>query len=63
ELNALRPKAGFRLWLTAVVHPKFPPILLQSSLKITYEASWLKKKNLLRTYESGLEQISKGGVL
>uniref|UniRef100_A0A8C8DIA2 Dynein cytoplasmic 2 heavy chain 1 n=1 Tax=Oryzias sinensis TaxID=183150 RepID=A0A8C8DIA2_9TELE len=37
ELNILRPHANFRLWLTAEVHPKFPPILLQSSLKITYE--------------------------
>lgn len=37
ELNVLRPKAGFRLWLTAEIHPRFPPILLQSSLKITYE--------------------------
>lgn len=33
----MHPKAGFRLWLTAEVHPRFPPILLQSSLKITYE--------------------------
>ncbi|XP_075905861.1 cytoplasmic dynein 2 heavy chain 1 [Nelusetta ayraudi] len=64
ELNALRPKAGFRLWLTAEVHPRFPPILLQSSLKITYEAPPGLKKNLLRTYESWTpEQISKGGVL
>uniref|UniRef100_A0A8C9YLX3 Dynein cytoplasmic 2 heavy chain 1 n=1 Tax=Sander lucioperca TaxID=283035 RepID=A0A8C9YLX3_SANLU len=37
ELNVLHPKADFRLWLTAEVHPRFPPILLQSSLKITYE--------------------------
>uniref|UniRef100_A0A3B3YWL0 Uncharacterized protein n=1 Tax=Poecilia mexicana TaxID=48701 RepID=A0A3B3YWL0_9TELE len=37
ELNVLHPKANFRLWLTAEVHPRFPPILLQSSLKITYE--------------------------
>uniref|UniRef100_A0A672GCW4 Dynein cytoplasmic 2 heavy chain 1 n=1 Tax=Salarias fasciatus TaxID=181472 RepID=A0A672GCW4_SALFA len=37
ELNVLRPKAGFRLWLTAEVHSRFPAILLQSSLKITYE--------------------------
>jgi len=35
----MKPKAGFRLWLTAEVHAKFPPILLQSSLKITYEVS------------------------
>ncbi|KAM3875467.1 cytoplasmic dynein 2 heavy chain 1 [Diretmus argenteus] len=64
ELNVLQPKAGFRLWLTAEVHPRFPPILLQSSLKITYEAPPGLKKNLLRTYESWTpEQISKGGVL
>ncbi|XP_068440329.1 cytoplasmic dynein 2 heavy chain 1 isoform X1 [Clinocottus analis] len=64
ELNVLRPKAGFRLWLTAEVHPRFPPILLQSSLKITYEAPPGLKKNLLRTYESWTpEQISKGGIL
>ncbi|KAM3616882.1 uncharacterized protein V6R79_025341 [Siganus canaliculatus] len=64
ELNVLHPKAGFRLWLTAEVHPRFPPILLQSSLKITYEAPPGLKKNLLRTYESWTpEQISKGGVL
>uniref|UniRef100_A0A8C5EPV0 Cytoplasmic dynein 2 heavy chain 1 n=1 Tax=Gouania willdenowi TaxID=441366 RepID=A0A8C5EPV0_GOUWI len=37
EVNVLRPKSGYRLWLTAEVHPRFTPILLQSSLKITYE--------------------------
>uniref|UniRef100_A0A8C5WVK4 Cytoplasmic dynein 2 heavy chain 1 n=1 Tax=Laticauda laticaudata TaxID=8630 RepID=A0A8C5WVK4_LATLA len=37
ELNNLQPQPGFRLWLTAEVHPSFSPILLQSSLKITYE--------------------------
>ncbi|XP_028817493.1 cytoplasmic dynein 2 heavy chain 1 isoform X3 [Denticeps clupeoides] len=64
ELNILHPKAGFRLWLTAEVHPKFTPILLQSSLKITYEAPPGLKKNLMRTYESWTpEQISKGGQL
>uniref|UniRef100_A0A8C4HEE2 Cytoplasmic dynein 2 heavy chain 1 n=1 Tax=Dicentrarchus labrax TaxID=13489 RepID=A0A8C4HEE2_DICLA len=64
ELNVLHPKAGFRLWLTAEVHPRFPSILLQSSLKITYEAPPGLKKNLLRTYESWTpEQISKGGIL
>uniref|UniRef100_A0A8C7DMK0 Dynein cytoplasmic 2 heavy chain 1 n=1 Tax=Oncorhynchus kisutch TaxID=8019 RepID=A0A8C7DMK0_ONCKI len=64
ELNVLQPKAGFRLWLTAEVHPKFPLILLQSSLKITFEAPPGLKKNLLRTYETwSPEQISKGGLL
>ncbi|XP_037123246.1 cytoplasmic dynein 2 heavy chain 1 isoform X1 [Syngnathus acus] len=64
ELNVLRPKEGFRLWLTSEVHPRFPPILLQSSLKITYEDPPGLKRNLLRTYESWTpEQISKGGIL
>ncbi|KAM8977653.1 cytoplasmic dynein 2 heavy chain 1 [Pelodytes ibericus] len=63
ELNTLQPKASFRLWLTAEVHPKFTPILLQSSLKITYEAPPGLKKNLLRTYESWTpEQISKKNI-
>ncbi|XP_056467776.1 cytoplasmic dynein 2 heavy chain 1 isoform X1 [Gadus chalcogrammus] len=64
ELNALQPKESFRLWLTSEVHPRFPLILLQSSLKITYESPPGLKKNLTRTYESwSPEQISKGGVL
>ncbi|KAG8584671.1 hypothetical protein GDO81_004716 [Engystomops pustulosus] len=64
ELNTLQPKPTFRLWLTAEVHPKFTPILLQSSLKITYEAPPGLKKNLLRTYESWTpEQIGKGGLV
>ncbi|XP_029458286.1 cytoplasmic dynein 2 heavy chain 1 [Rhinatrema bivittatum] len=64
ELNTLQPKINFRLWLTAEVHAKFTPILLQSSLKITYEAPPGLKKNLMRTYESWTpEQISKNGLL
>ncbi|XP_034521541.1 LOW QUALITY PROTEIN: cytoplasmic dynein 2 heavy chain 1 [Ailuropoda melanoleuca] len=60
ELNTLQPKETFRLWLTAEVHPHFTPILLQSSLKITYESPPGLKKNLMRTYESWTpEQISK----
>ncbi|XP_033632471.1 cytoplasmic dynein 2 heavy chain 1-like isoform X2 [Asterias rubens] len=52
EMNTLEPHEKFRLWLTAESHPKFPTILLQSSLKITYEAPPGIKKNLLRSYES-----------
>ncbi|XP_075347137.1 cytoplasmic dynein 2 heavy chain 1 isoform X3 [Mycteria americana] len=64
ELNTLQPQPNFRLWLTTEVHPKFTPILLQSSLKITYEAPPGLKKNLLRTYESWTpEQINKKGNL
>ncbi|XP_009582830.1 PREDICTED: cytoplasmic dynein 2 heavy chain 1-like, partial [Fulmarus glacialis] len=64
ELNTLQPQPNFRLWLTTEVHAKFTPILLQSSLKITYEAPPGLKKNLLRTYESWTpEQINKKGNL
>ncbi|XP_053400577.1 cytoplasmic dynein 2 heavy chain 1-like [Mercenaria mercenaria] len=62
EINTLKPHKDFRLWMTAEVHPKFPTILLQSSLKITYEAPPGVKRNLLRTYESwSPEYVSKGG--
>uniref|UniRef100_A0A8C3BC42 Cytoplasmic dynein 2 heavy chain 1 n=1 Tax=Cairina moschata TaxID=8855 RepID=A0A8C3BC42_CAIMO len=64
ELNTLQPQPNFRLWLTTEVHPEFTPVLLQSSLKITYEAPPGLKKNLLRTYESWTpEQINRKGNL
>ncbi|KAB7504882.1 Cytoplasmic dynein 2 heavy chain 1, partial [Armadillidium nasatum] len=60
-LNSLQPHEEFRLWLTAEPHPKFTPILLQSSLKITYEAPAGIKKNLQRTYDSwSPELIARG---
>jgi len=63
ELNALKPHKDFRLWLTSEVHPKFPTILLQSSIKITYEAPPGIKKNLLRTFEIWTQdEFGKGGV-
>ena len=63
ELNALKPHKDFRLWLTSEVHPKFPTILLQSSIKITYEAPPGVKKNLLRTFEIWTpEEFSRGNV-
>ena len=52
ELNALEPHKSFRLWLTTESHPKFPPVLLRSSLKVTYEAPPGIKRNLQRTYDS-----------
>eukprot|EP00002_Diphylleia_rotans_P017833 TRINITY_DN345_c0_g1_i5.p1 TRINITY_DN345_c0_g1~~TRINITY_DN345_c0_g1_i5.p1 ORF type:complete len:2631 (-),score=563.81 TRINITY_DN345_c0_g1_i5:572-7306(-) len=51
ELNQLNPSPNFRIWLTTESHPKFSSIMLQSSLKITYEAPPGLKQNLLRTYE------------
>lgn len=42
----------FRLWLTTEPHPLFPPILLQSSVKVTFESPPGIKKNLQRTLAS-----------
>ena len=59
----MKPHKDFRLWLTSEVHPKFPTILLQSSIKITYEAPPGLKKNLLRTFEMWTpEEFGKGSV-
>lgn len=46
----LTPHKQFRLWLTSEPHGKFPSILLQSSLKITYETPPGVKNNLVRTF-------------
>ena len=52
ELSSLTPHPDFRLWLTTEQHHAFPTILLQQSLKITFEAPPGLQKNLQRTYES-----------
>lgn len=59
ELNVLQPKAGFRLWLTAEVHARFPPILLQSTLKITYEVG----KQLTFTDVKAIKLIYEASVI
>lgn len=60
ELNTLEPHDNFRLWLTTESHPKFPTVLLQSSLKVTYEAPPGIKKNLERTYDSWNQEYIEG---
>jgi dynein heavy chain 2 len=50
ELKLLTPDKQFRLWLTSEPHAKFPSILLQSSLKITYETPPGVRNNLQRTF-------------
>ncbi|CAG2057090.1 unnamed protein product [Timema podura] len=50
ELRALDLHDDFRLWLTTEAHPRFPGILAESCLKVTYEAPQGVKKNMLRTY-------------
>ena len=46
EIKQLKPDRKFRLWLTSEPHAKFPSILLQSSLKITYETPPGVRNNL-----------------
>ncbi len=43
---------NFRLWLTSEAHDNFPPILLQLSLKLTYESPPGLRENVLRTVAS-----------
>ena len=51
EFKMLQPHQRFRLWLTSEPHTKFPSILLQSSLKITYETPPGVRNNLQRTFQ------------
>ena len=57
EINALTPHKDFRLWLTSEPHRKFPVVLLESSLKVTYESPPGIKKNMMRTYEAWSPQF------
>ena len=61
ELNTLEFHKDFRLWLTTEPHKSFPPILLQTSLKITYEAPPGIKKNMQRTYASWSNEFISNG--
>ena len=63
EISGLEAAEGFRLWLTTEPHPGFPLILLQTSIKLTFESPPGLKKNLQRTYELWDEDyIAKGSV-
>ncbi|OWZ22446.1 Dynein heavy chain [Phytophthora megakarya] len=50
EFSALTASHKFRLWLTTEPHDAFPLVLLEQSLKITFESPPGMKKNLQRTY-------------
>ena len=60
-MNGLTPHENFRLWLTTEAHPKFSSMLLQSSLKLTYESPPGLKKNLTRTYETWTAEFINSG--
>lgn len=64
ELSSLEPHRDFRLWLTSESHNSFPSILLQESLKATFESPPGVKKNLQRTFDSwGLETFEGGNAI
>ena len=52
ELAQLQPHGDFRLFLTSESHPSFASILLQMSLKATFESPPGIKMNLQRTFDS-----------
>jgi dynein heavy chain 2 len=54
----------FRLWLTAEAHPGIPPVLLRSSLKVSFESPPGLKKNLARTYAAWTDEyLARGSPL
>ncbi|KIH68600.1 dynein heavy chain [Ancylostoma duodenale] len=50
ELAAATPHERFRLWMTTEEESKFPAMMLQRSLKVTFEPPPGIRNNLLRTY-------------
>ena len=63
EISGLEPAEGFRLWFTTEPHPNFPLILLQTSVKLTFESPPGLKKNLQRTYETWDDDfVARGSV-
>ena len=60
-LNSMRPSKNFRLWLTTEAHSKFPTILIQQSLKITFESPPGVKKNMQRTHVTAIDVLEGGG--
>ena len=52
SLNPNEVHADYRLWLTSMPSPAFPPLLLQNSVKITNEPPQGIRASLLRTYSS-----------
>ncbi|VDM37199.1 unnamed protein product [Toxocara canis] len=63
ELSMLQRHANFRLWLTSEPDDKFPPILLQDSIKLTFESPPGVKNNLNRTYTQWRDSGVSGGVI
>jgi len=57
----MEPHDNFRLFLTTEAHEKFPPILLESCFKVSYEAPPGVKQNFSRLLSA--QTISKDNKL
>uniref|UniRef100_A0AC35UGI5 Dynein heavy chain n=1 Tax=Rhabditophanes sp. KR3021 TaxID=114890 RepID=A0AC35UGI5_9BILA len=55
ELGMLTPHAKFRLWLTSEPDERFPAVLAQESLKLTFESPPGLENNMSRTYTQWLQ--------
>jgi len=63
-LKSATPHKNFRMWLTTEEHASFPPILLQTACKVSYESPPGVKQNMMRTMEGwSAEYFKKGGVM
>jgi dynein heavy chain 2 len=60
HISSLQPHAEFRLWLTSEAHNQFPSILLQESLKASFESPPGLKMNLMRTFDSWGPELFEG---
>jgi len=60
ELLNTEENPSFHLWLTTEPHPRFPPILLQRSVKVTFEAPPGLKKNMQNAFSMWGPQTFQG---
>ena len=64
EIQTSKCHGDFRLWLTAEQHPKFPSVLSESCLKLTYESPPGIKRNLQTTINTwGTDIFNRGNNL
>ncbi len=52
---------GFRLFMTALPHPKFPLALQQMSVKVCNEPPAGLRASLMRTFTTIVSQVCAGG--
>ena len=56
-INSLKPNDNFRLWLTTESRDNFSTVLLQSSLKVTYEVSFYNCLSVCSLYVCNVSRM------